>query len=112
MAFKLNQTGIAELAASPGIRAMIDGKVQKVLAEAIATAPFDPTSGGPHFKDSFGAEVDVAPTGIGRTGAVPRVIGRVFSDDPESLHIELGTGPQGSRTPRHRTLGHALGAAR
>jgi hypothetical protein len=78
-------------------------RAEKVKAVCEATAPFDPSNDGTHYKDLFRVESS-------RDGGVKkdRAEAKVLNDDPASFHIEMGTGD----TPKHRTMGKALDAAR
>lgn len=104
MVYKADRHGIARMLASREIlEAPMQAFADKVKAEAVATAPYDPKT-TEHWRDSFHAEViedDVQGAGTTHTG----VVGHVYSDDEAGLSIETGT----SRTPAHNTLTNALG---
>jgi hypothetical protein len=75
-----------------------------MLAFAEAHAPFDPDDpDGTHYKDSF--ELAVGTRVIQTRRAYARVSN---TDMPTALFVEWGN----RNTPRHRTLGAALSAAK
>lgn len=69
----------------------------KTFAEA--TAPYDPTSPGPHYRDSF-----VVTAGAHGGPRKNRAYGRLSNEDPDAFWIEVGT----HDTPAHHTLARAL----
>ncbi len=99
-AFKPSFRGISDMLNSEAtIGAGLLAAGHLVQAEAEATAPFDPTSNGRHFKSSFSAHL---VTDHGRRGS--RLAAEIYSTDPDGLHIETGT----AHSPAHDTLNHAL----
>ena len=73
----------------------------RVLARAQETAPYDPSDPDlTHYRDNFKASAGFREE---------RAYGRVENTDmPTALFVEFGT----VNTPRHRTLGNALDAAK
>jgi len=87
---------------APWMIAEMARRGEKVKAAAEASAPVDETSPHPgRYKDSFHLA-----TGI-REGHKSRAYAEVYNDAPEAPFVEFGT----KNTPRHRTLGKALGEA-
>lgn len=107
---RLNYEGIGEMLCMPGMQREMLRRAKKVKRRAEQIAPVDTGRDGDtpgEYKASF-----TASSGIQRR-KTKRAVGTVTSDDPAAFQIEFGTGkPNGSRTPRHRTLGKALDAAR
>jgi hypothetical protein len=91
-----------EMLTSDWMRALMLRKAQAGADFARSIAPRDTD----HWADSFSASTAVVPSPRGDHGLM--VVGRVTSDDPAGMHIELGT----AHTPKHRTLGRSLGAMR
>lgn len=86
---------------SPWMLAEMGRRAEKVKARAEATAPYDPDDpDGTHYKDSFDAEALIEGD---------RARGRVRNTDlPTAIFVEFGA----NHTPRYRTLGNALDAAK
>jgi len=102
--FKPNHAGLGELLNSDGVEAEMVRRAAAVMAAAEASAPFDPASkGGTHYRDAFRVEHR-------KHGGIhnDRAEASVVNDDDAAVYIEYGTGS----TPKHRTLGHAIDAAR
>lgn len=95
--FKSSYPGVGEMLRAAFMQAEMRARAEKVKAQAEVTAPVDDGD----FAASF-----VVSSGV-QHHKTARAYGRVTSEDPAALWIELGT----SDTPRHRTLGKALGAA-
>ena len=100
---------------APFMRAEMGKRGAKVLAFAVAHAPFDPEDAdGTHYKDSFVLTVGTRETPTRRAYA------RVSNTDwPVCLWVEYGfkagVDKHGDPYPaqaRHRTLGAALNAAK
>lgn len=104
MNFQPNYAGIGEMLRAEFMEAEMLRRAEKVKAVCEATAPYDPNSkDGSHYKDSFRVEAS-------RAGGLKkdRAEAKVISDDPAAFHIEMGTGD----TPKHRTMGKAIDAAK
>jgi hypothetical protein len=97
--FNASYRGIGEMLKSPEIEAEMVRRAEKVKAQAEATAPVDTGQ----YKASFSVRSS-------RRGGVKkdRASATVLNDSPESFYVEYGA----SHTPRYRTLGKALDAAR
>jgi len=101
--FNADFRGIGEMLCSPEMQADMKARAERVAARAQATAPYDPDSkDGTHYRDAFTVESGV------QAGKTRRAYGKVTNDDPAAFYIEHGTGD----TPKHRTLGRALDAAK
>jgi hypothetical protein len=100
--FTMDYRGVGELLRSPEIEAATVPFAARIKAAAEASAPFDATS-RTHYRDSFHIETN-------RRGGVhhDRAVASVVNTDAAAFFIEYGT----SRTPKFRTLGNALLAAR
>ena len=104
MTFKPNYAGIGEMLRSEFMEAEMRRRAELVKGVCEATAPYDPDPDGDvHYRDAF--RVDSA-----RDGGVhkDRAEARVVNDHPKSFQIEMGTG----ETPKHRTMGKAIDAAK
>lgn len=97
--FRLDYAGMGEFLRGADMLAMVAQHGEAVKARAEAIAPFDASDPGPHYKDSFELEVAVRP------GKHPRACATVKNTSDHAFYIEFGN----SKTPRHRTLGKALG---
>lgn len=96
--------GLAELLRSPEMVAQMEAVAErgKAYAESIA----------PRHTGDYASRFSVASS---RNGGVhhDRAVAYLINDDPASLSIEYGTGePNGTRTPKHRTLGRTIDALR
>lgn len=100
-AFKKDYEGIGEMLRAPYMVAAMRARGEKVEAQAVATAPDAPPI-GVGYKEHFSVEAGV------REGLKPRAFARVRNDSDHALAVEFGWG----NTPRHRTLGKALDAAK
>lgn len=104
--FRPDRVGIGEMLCAPFIQAEMLKRAEAVKARAEATAPVDLE--GPHpgrYKESFHVTVGIreaTPTRSRRAEA------KVINDSPEAFFVEFGT----KNNPQHRTLGHALEAAK
>jgi hypothetical protein len=101
--YEASYTGIGEMLVAPFMVAEMRRRAEKVKAAAEAAAPVD--EGGTHpgrYKASFHVDSGV------REGKTRRAYGEVTNDSPEAFYVEYGT----KKTPRHRTLGTALDAAK
>lgn len=88
---------------SPEMVADMRRRAENVKAVAEATAPV--YEDGPHpgrYRESFEVTAGI------REGKTRRAYGRVENHAPEAIYVEFGN----KNTPRHRTLGHALDAAK
>lgn len=88
---------------SPEMVAEMHRRAERVKDAAEATAPV--YEQGPHpgrYKESFEVTSGV------KEGKTRRAYGRVTNTAPEAIYVEYGN----TNTPRHRTLGHALDAAK
>jgi hypothetical protein len=102
--FKPNHVGIGQMLRTDAMLAHMVALAEKVKAEAVVTAPYDPQSkDGTHYKEAF----TVSGTKAGGVHK-DRAEGKVSNTDVAAFFIEYGTG----HSPRHRTLGKALDAAR
>jgi hypothetical protein len=97
--FRASYSGIGELLRSPEIEAEMVRRAEKVKAQAEATAPVD--SG--EYKASF--EVHSSRRGGSKKDRASAV---VENNDDAAFFVEYGA----SHTPRYRTLGKALDAAK
>lgn len=97
-AYRKSYRGIGEMLTSPFMQAEMARRAELVKAEAIATAPEDTGE----YKSKFEVESGIQHRKTARAYA------RVMNTDDKALWLELGTGD----TPRFRTLGKALGAAK
>lgn len=80
-------------------------RAEKVLARAVETAPVDVDGKHPGlYKASMKTESGIKTSANGHK----RAYGRVSNDAPYAVFVEFG----GKATPRHRTLGNALDAAK
>lgn len=101
--FDADFKGIGDMLCSPEMQANMKARADRVAARAEATAPYDPDSkDGTHYRDAFSVESGVT------TGKTRRAYGSVVNSDDAAFQIEHGT----SKTPKHRTLGRALDAAK
>lgn len=107
--FKPSYRGIGQMLCADFMIAHMLVRAERVLAAAVADAPVDADQDDEHrgrYKASFKVTSGIRPGSRG--GRKRRAFGRVTNDAPESIDVELGT----RTTPRHRTLGRALLAAR
>jgi hypothetical protein len=95
---KLDFVGIGEMLRAPYMVAEMGRRAELVKIEAEATAPFDPSPDGPHYKDQFHVEV----TDHGGVHG-DRAEGAVTNDSEHAFFVEFLNGD--------RTLGRALDAA-
>lgn len=101
--FNGSYDGVGEMLCSAAMQAEMRRRAEKMLAAAVADAPYDPTDkDGDHYRDHFSVESGV------RQGKTRRAYGRVTNDHVAALSIEFGT----SDTPAHHTLTRALDAAK
>ena len=101
--FDADYSGIGDMLCSPEMQADMKARAERVKARAEATAPYDANSkDGTHYRDAFSVESGVT------TGKTRRAYGSVTNDDAAAFQIEHGT----KNTPKHRTLGRALDAAK
>lgn len=96
--FRADYKGIGEMLKGKIGLAAVMPKAEQVRATAEATAPYY-EGDHDHYKDHFSIEV-----GEQRQRAVVTVV----NDSGHALAVEFGRG----NTPRHRTLGKALGVAK
>jgi hypothetical protein len=101
--YKASYAGIGEMLCAPGMVADMRRRAEAVQAVAENSAPVART--GAH-RGRYKAAFRVS-SGI-REGRTRRAYGRVSNDAPEALIVEYGN----RNTPRHRTLGRALDAAK
>lgn len=104
---KLSYDGIGEMLSSPAMQREMKRRADKIKDAAEAASPVG-GAGDPHpgrYKASFSSSSGIRPKGAGRTR---RAVGQVVNDSPEVYYVEYGT----KTTPRHRTLGTAMDAAR
>jgi len=102
--FDADFSGIGDMLCSPEMQADMRARAERVAARAEATAPYDADSkDGTHYRDAFSVE-----SGVRGAGKSRRAYGEVVNSDPAAFPIEHGT----SKTPKHRTLGRALDAAK
>jgi hypothetical protein len=97
--FNASYRGIGEMLKSPEIEAEMVRRAEKVKAQAEATAPVDTGQ----YKASFSVRSS-------RSGGAKhdRASAVVENSDDAAFFVEYGA----SHTPRYRTLGKALDAAR
>lgn len=100
--FKASYKGIGELLVAPFIREEMARRGAKVLARAQATAP-DAEPLGVGYRNDFELEVGTKESKRGTR----RALARVRNKSDHALWVEMG----GRNTPKHRTLGRALGEA-
>ena len=101
--FDADFSGIGDMLCSPEMQADMRARAERVAARAQATAPYDADSkDGTHYRDAFSVESGVT------AGKSRRAYGSVTNDDGAAFQIEHGT----KKTPKHRTLGRALDAAK
>jgi len=101
--FDADYGGIGDMLCSPEMQADMRARAERVAARAQATAPYDADSkDGTHYRDAFSVESGVT------AGKSRRAYGSVTNDDGAAFQIEHGT----KKTPKHRTLGKALDAAK
>jgi hypothetical protein len=103
MAFQPSYRGIGDMLTMPGMQAEMHRKAENVMGEGEATAPVYRGPTGGRYKRSFSVSSGVKGTGRNR-----RAFGRVTNDAPEAYFVEYGN----RNTPRYRTLGRALDAAK
>lgn len=99
MTFKPSYEGIGQMLRSGHMAARMLKRAEKVEARAAATAPRSGDTRDKPYADRFSAGV---------RHRTDRVVGVVTNDHPAAIPIEYGT----STTPKHRTLGRALDAAK
>lgn len=99
MTFKANYEGIGAMLRSEHMAARMLARAEKVKARAEATAPRSGDTRDKPYAERFKAST---------RHRADRVVGVVSNDHPASIQIELGT----ENTPKHRTLGRALDAAK
>lgn len=101
--FKGSYKGIGEMLRSDFMVEVMRVQAERVKAVAEAIAPVGSEADGDKhpglYKSSFRVESGV------REGKKPRAVGRVVNDAPYAFHVEFGS----KDTPKHRTLGKALG---
>jgi hypothetical protein len=95
--------GGADMLTMPGMQAEMRRRAENVQAAAEASAPVYRGPTGGRYKRSF-----TTTSGVRDRGRSRRAFGRVTNDAPEALYVEYGN----RNTPRHRTLGRALDAAK
>lgn len=101
--FRLDYGGLGRYLGSEEMQKLVRDRAELVKAVAQATAPdYEPLGEG--YKYEFEVKVEVTPTGRTKT---PRAVATVFNTSDHALEVEFGAGA----TPRHRTLGRAIGAA-
>lgn len=101
--FQWDYKGAGELLVSEGMQAEMRRRADKVMAAAVADAPYDAKStDGTHYKDSFEVSSGV------REGKTRRAYGRVENTDEAAFYVEYGT----RNNPAHHTLLRALDAAK
>lgn len=98
--YRQDYAAMGRFLAGPEMLKMVAAKGAKVLAAAEAAAP-DHEPLGTGYVTAFELEVGVRP------GKHPRACATVRNTSPHARFVEFG----GKATPRHRTLGKALGAA-
>jgi hypothetical protein len=103
MAFRWDYKGGAEMLSMPGMQAEMRRRAEHVQQAAEASAPVGRGPDAGRYKRSF-----TTTSGVRDRGRSRRVFGRVTNDAPEALYVEYGN----RNTPRHRTLGRALDAAK
>lgn len=103
MAFRWDYKGGADMLTMPGMQAEMRRRAENVQAAAEASAPVGRGPNAGQYKRSFSTSSGVRDRGRSR-----RAFGRVTNDAPEALYVEYGN----RNTPRHRTLGRALDAAK
>lgn len=99
--YSASYKGIGEMLCAPFMVDEMKRRAENVKAAAEASAP-DATPVGVGYKYEFRVE-----SGI-REGDSRRAFGRVVNDSPHAAFVEFG----GRSTPKHRTLGKALDAAK
>jgi hypothetical protein len=105
--FKASYEGIGQLLVSEEMQLEMLRRARKMMAFAIADAPYDPADkDGDHYRDHFFVD-----SGI-QEGKTRRAYGRMGNDHPAAVSIEYGTGEGGSRTPAHHTVLRSIDAAR
>jgi hypothetical protein len=108
MNYKANRKGIEAMLCSEEMQAEMRRRAETVKTVAEATAPVDVTGSHPgRYKAAFRVEVGIKDA-VGAYGPTRRAEAEVINDAPEARFVEYGT----KNNPRHRTLGHALDAAR
>lgn len=96
-------SGIGRMLCAPWMVDEMRRRASLVKSAAAASAPVYTRGKHPgRYKAAFSVSADV------RGGPKPRARGRVVNDAPEAFIVEFGN----RNTPRHRTLGNALVAAR
>jgi hypothetical protein len=104
MAFRWDYKGGGEMLTMPGMQAEMRRRAENVQAAAEASAPvYRRGADAGRYKRSF-----TTTSGVRDRGRSRRAFGRVTNDAPEALYVEYGN----RNTPRHRTLGRALDAAK
>lgn len=99
--FRLSYKSMAAYLVSDDMLKMVAQKGAVVKKTAEATAPdYEPLGTG--YVTSFELEVGV------REGTHPRACATVKNTSEHAIFVEFG----GKATPRHRTLGKAIGAAK
>jgi hypothetical protein len=99
--FKASYRGIGELLRSPMMQAEMVRRAEKVKARAEATAPVGDKDGG-EYAASFKIESGV------KHGKTSRAYARIANTSDHAAAVEFGW----KNTPRYRTLGKALDAAK
>lgn len=100
--FQWDYNAFGEYLVGPEMLAMVAKKGEEVKTVAEAIAPFDASDPAPHYKDCFEVEVGI------REGVHPRACATIKNTSDHALEVEFGA----KNTPRHRTLGKAVGAAK
>ncbi len=102
--FRPSYIGIGEMLRADFMVADMVARMERVKAEAEATAPYDPgATDGSHYRDSFHIEhTDHGGAKHDRAEA------KVINDDNAAVFVEFLAR---TNAPPHRTLGRALHAA-
>lgn len=101
--FRPSYSGIGELLTADFMQAEMLRRAEKVKEAAEAIAPDAPPYGA-GYKYEFEVEGGVKESKKGTR----RAVGRVTNKSEHAIWVEFG----GRHTPKHRTLGKALDAAR
>lgn len=101
--FKPNYKGMGDMLTSKSMQLALKARAEKVATRARATAPdYDPKGVGYKYEFEVSSGVKTSSKGT------RRAYGRVTNTSEHARWVEYG----GKSTPRHRTLGKALDAAK
>lgn len=72
----------------PILEVLEEGKAEGIRIAPVRTG---------EYVAGFEVELTVEPTGVGRTGAIPRVVGRLNNNSRDAGFVEWGNGRPGTR---------------